>query len=390
MVRVVTSCSGRFHIFDQARELAQQNLLHQLITDYPPSYAARFGVPARRVKTLIRSALVTQGLRRIGHFLSPEVRSRAFEAAHNIFSRQLARALPSDTGFFIGLSSFCLEALRRARELGIPAAVDHGSLHQADDREIVVEESRRWGCHPPADTSPDWIIEKEIAEFREASHVWVLSSVARDSLVKHGTPIERIFVNPCGVDLSSFTPGEAYDSVFRVIQVGSLSLRKGTLHLMDAFRRAAIPKAELWFVGELAEASELAPLIERLRVPGMRFIDAVPQARLRDLYVQSSVFVLASLADGFGMVVPQAMACGLPVIVTSNVGAKDLVRDGYNGFLVPTCSADAIAERLRMLHADPELRRQMGVNARRTVASGYSWGDYGARLAGFIRSHCAE
>ena len=64
--RVVTSCCGRFWIFDQARELARHGMLHQLITDYPRSWPARYGVPEDKVHPIVLSGVVKHGLARIG------------------------------------------------------------------------------------------------------------------------------------------------------------------------------------------------------------------------------------------------------------------------------------------------------------------------------------
>jgi glycosyltransferase involved in cell wall biosynthesis len=80
-----------------------------------------------------------------------------------------------------------------------------------------------------------------------------------------------------------------------------------------------------------------------------------------------SVLVHPSLADGFSYAVAEAMACGLPVIVSDNTGAADLVEDGVQGYVVPTGDAHAIAERLHHLHSHPELLAQMGARARETI-----------------------
>lgn len=382
--RVVTSCSGRFHIFDQARELAHHGMLHQLITDYPVVRASRFGVPRERVKSLLVTGMLNHALRRALGRLPQGVRSPLAHAIHDHFSRRLAHAMPADTDFFIGLSSFCREALVRCRERGIPCAVDHGSMHQAEEASLVCEEAVRWGLPRPADTSPDWIVAKENEEFALADHVFVLSTVARDSLVRQGVDPNRIFVNPCGVDIAAFSPAPRRDKVFRVIQVGAISLRKGTLDVLDAFRQAHLHGSELWFLGGGREESGLDAVIKRMELRGVSFLPPVPQPDLRDYYNDSSVFVLASVADGFGMVVPQAMACGLPVIVTENVGARDLIEDGVNGFVVPIHAPHLIAERLRYLHDNPEAAVRMGQAALMTVRGSFSWSDYGDRLAAFL------
>jgi glycosyltransferase involved in cell wall biosynthesis len=384
-IRVVTSCRGRFHIFDQARELACHNVLHQLITDYPKAWPARFGVPPDKVQSLLLSGFINHGIGRVRRYLPSEFEAATVRWVHDNFSRRLARLIPGDTQYFIGLSSFCLEALQGCRDLGIPCAVDHGSLHLIEEANLVLEEARRWGLSMPTGESLNWIIRKEDEEFHASDHVFVLSEVARDSMVRCGVPANKIIINPCGVDLSQFYSGEKLDNTFRVIQVGGINLGKGILTLLDAFFQANMHGAELWFVGGGLEASGLQPTINAMRTQGTTFHQPVPQAKLREYYNQSSVFVLASVADGFGMVVPQAMACGLPVIVTDNVGAKDLVLDGVNGFIVPVGAPEIIAERLRQLHGDPELCRAMGAAAKLTVEQGHTWRDYGDRLVSFLR-----
>ena len=384
--RVVTSCRSRFTVFDQARELARHGALHQLITDYPKSWPMRYGVPSDKVQPLLLSGFINHGYGRVRPFVPHRLRSRMDRWVHDRFSRQLAGLIPEDTQYFISMSSFCLEALQACRELGIPCAVDHGSLHQKENRQLVCEEADRWGLPVPAGTAEDWIIDKEDREFEVADRVFLPSGAARDSMVRCGLAKDKIFVNPYGVDLSAFRPGEKKDEVFRVIQVGGINLGKGVLTLLKAFSQVRRPGAELWFVGGGLETSGLEPTIEAMRTKSVVFHQPVPQVRLREYYDQCSVFVLASVADGFAMVVLQAMACGLPVIVTENVGARDLIEDGVNGFVVPVGAPEVIAERLCALHDDPERCRAMGRAARLSVEKGYSWRDYGDRLVAFLRT----
>lgn len=384
--RVVTSCRGRFHIFDQARELSMHGALHRLITDYPKSWPSRYGVPPKKVHSLLLAGCLYHGLGRLNAYFPARISTRLNRWIHGRFSGNLASLIPEDTQFFIGLSSFCLEALEACREKGIPCAVDHGSLHQVENRRLVQEEAERWGMVVSENIAPDWIIEKEDREFHVADQVFVLSGSARDSMVRCGVPSEKIVINPCGVDLSAFKPGERNDDVFRVIQVGGITLGKGVLTLLDAFAKLRRPGSELWFLGGGLETSGLERVTKSMSPPGVTFWPPVAQSRLVEYYHQCSAFVLASVADGFAMVVLQAMACGLPVIVTENVGARDLIEDGVNGFVVPVGAPERIAERLRQLHDDPQLRREMGMAARRTVETGNSWRDYGDRLMKAVES----
>jgi starch synthase len=106
----------------------------------------------------------------------------------------------------------------------------------------------------------------------------------------------------------------------------------------------------------------------------------MPHGQVLDLMMESDVLVLPSLCEAFGLVVTEAMACGLPVIVTPNVGAADLVSDGCEGFVVPICSSEAIAGRLHALRRDRELLAAMSRNAHATAAE-KSWESYRRNFA---------
>jgi glycosyltransferase involved in cell wall biosynthesis len=86
------------------------------------------------------------------------------------------------------------------------------------------------------------------------------------------------------------------------------------------------------------------------------------------------------------MVVPQAMGCGLPVIVTENVGAADIVKDGENGFIIPIRDVDALKEKLIFLYENQTDCQEMGKLAHESVRSGCTWDDYGDRLIDFLYS----
>jgi glycosyltransferase involved in cell wall biosynthesis len=91
------------------------------------------------------------------------------------------------------------------------------------------------------------------------------------------------------------------------------------------------------------------------------------------------VFVLASIEEGLALVQAQAMACGLPIIATTNTGAEDLFTDGIEGFVVPIRDADAIAEKISILLTQPEVRERMSQAAISRVAALGGWEEYGKK-----------
>jgi glycosyltransferase involved in cell wall biosynthesis len=151
---------------------------------------------------------------------------------------------------------------------------------------------------------------------------------------------------------------------------GSLNQRKGIGYLLNAVEMLG-SDVELTLVGQRFAPNEFVDVACKR----WRWFQTVPHVRVMEIMVESDVLVLPSLSEGFGLVVTEALSCGLPVIVTPNVGASDLVGDGREGFVVPVCSAEAIADRLNALNRDRELLTHMSHNAQLT-AERQSWEVY--------------
>jgi glycosyltransferase involved in cell wall biosynthesis len=385
-MKVTTSCYNRFHIFDQAVQLHKHGVLYRLINDYPKFMTRRWGITDDLVISLLTNGIYGRIAKKSYKWLKPTTQSQLLKSVHDKFSKRLAKYVPLESDIFIGLSSFCIEAIEHAKEKNMITIVDHGSLHQRVERQLQIEESERWGLPKEGNLPPEWIIEKEDREFHAADRVMVLSQIAKQSMIKAGVPAEKIFVNQCGVNLEEFKLGKKEEEVFRVIQCGGLHQRKGVQYLLKAFTELELPKSELWFIGGGLETTSLRPIIKKYQTDNVYFKGSFPQNQLYKLYTQGSVFVLASIADGFGMVVPQAMACGLPVIVTEHVGAADIVTDGKTGFVIPIRDIDALKQKLLFFYQNQNMGHEMGLAAYQSVKNGQTWDDYGNRLVDFLRS----
>jgi glycosyltransferase involved in cell wall biosynthesis len=146
-------------------------------------------------------------------------------------------------------------------------------------------------------------------------------------------------------------------------------------HLLDAWRRLRLPGARLTLAGRLAE-----PSLVRDLPAGVRWTGALRRDRVRRLMSGSHVFAFPSLAEGSALVTYEAMAAGLPSVVTPESGSQ--VRDGADGFVVPRRDPAALAERLEALAEDPGLRARMGASARERIEGEYTWDHYRRRLVG--------
>jgi glycosyltransferase involved in cell wall biosynthesis len=147
--------------------------------------------------------------------------------------------------------------------------------------------------------------------------------------------------------------------------------------LLQAFAELRLPRAELWLVGQ--ELPEIETFFTKYNGT-FRFVGKVPQGQLRDLYGQCSLFALCSVEDGFGVVLTQAMACGLPILCTTNTGGPDVLTEGREGFIVPIRDVQALKERILFLYEHRDICAEMGRCAEARAASSLSWDDYGNRI----------
>jgi glycosyltransferase involved in cell wall biosynthesis len=376
---VVVSLQGRFHGFDLARELHAQGLLQRLWASQPVSRVAQWGVPREKIRSMMRY----EALSRAATLLRVERRiPNLFRFVYDQFDRAIARRIePAD--LVVAWAGMALHTLRRARAQGARTVVERGSAHIAYQCEIIDDELRRWGI-PGKGTADPWMLEKELLEYEEADAIGIASDFVRRSFAARGVPESKLIQVPYGVDLRAFSPGPRVRPGFRAIYAGALSLRKGIPDLLHAVRRASV---ELWLLG--ARSAEVEPFLRDFAANHV-WHGTVPQARLTDYYRDADVFVIASLEDGYAMVVPQALACGLPVICTENTGAAELIEQGVNGFVVPIRDPDAIARCLCALRDDPARLAEMKRAAASSLGEGGSWQEYGRRVAGHYRQLIAQ
>jgi glycosyltransferase involved in cell wall biosynthesis len=119
----------------------------------------------------------------------------------------------------------------------------------------------------------------------------------------------------------------------------------------------------------------------------VRWIPSCPHSEVLAEMAANDVFVFPSLFEGFGLVLLEAMAAGLPLITTEHTAGPDLITDGREGFIVPIRSAEAIASKLDWFSADRDRARQMGLLAQRR-ATHFTWEAYGTKLAQHVAQAC--
>jgi alpha-maltose-1-phosphate synthase len=286
-------------------------------------------------------------------------------------ARRLSKLQPNLVYAYDGAAS---ETFREAKRLGIVTCLEVAGLYWHWERQFFSEQAERdpefAGLLPQLDDSADQMRRNDDA-LALADYVFVASRYAMRAL-QGVVPDEKIRVVNYGappVREVERTSRSANDPL-KVIFVGSLIQRKGIGYVLKAVNQLG-SRVELTLVGSRYRANRH---VDEACNRG-RWYETMPFADVLRLMRESDVLLLPSLSDAFGMVVTEALANGLPVIVTPNTGASEIISDGREGFVVPIADADAIAERLEVLCRNREMLAEMSRHAQATAAQN-SWENY--------------
>lgn len=270
-----------------------------------------------------------------------------------------------------------------AKAKGILCLYDLPIPYYKTSRHIQQEEAQNFpelASSLQAIDEPQWKLDRKEQEIALADHIFVASSMTHHSLIDAGVPGDRISVIPYGAPIDYFKPQPKPDSTFRALFVGRVGPRKGVHYLLQAWQSLQLPEAELQLIG-INEFPEhwLANYQDHIV-----YTPSVPHYTLQEHYTRASVFVFPSLVEGFGLVLLEAMACGIPVITTPNTAGPDIIQDGVEGFIIPIRDVEALKEKIEWCYHNPEELTEMGHAARRK-AEDLTWAQYRFQLGNQIK-----
>jgi glycosyltransferase involved in cell wall biosynthesis len=290
---------------------------------------------------------------------------------------------PKDTAKIYAYEDGALLTFRRAARAGIERIWDLPLPHYLTIEDLWRQERQRWpgAVDLPPHREPDWKRRRKDEELRLATTVSVASAFTKSSLERTDVAVPAVVV-PYGFPVESFSPRAAPPSgPFTVLAVGTHDLRKGTPYLLEAWKRAAIPDAELQLVGPLRLSRTFLEGYAGL----FKHDPHVPKAKLGERYAAADVLAFPTLGDGFGLVIQEAMCTGTPVITTPCGGGPECIDDGINGWLVPPRDIDALVERLRFCAANRDRVAAFG-RAARARAERWTWREVGDELVRTLAS----
>ena len=318
------------------------------------------GLPSGRVRNCVVAGVKTLLLDRI-RGLSFDLRRRAVRSADATLGRTAGRLAARSGAGLLTYSYFAYDAFHADPRPGILFQVHP---HPLTIRRILTEEL---AAHPDCAGSlqqewelalPEEDFQHLVEEPRLAARFLCASSFTRQSLIENGAEPSAIRVVPYGVDTDRFRPdpsrrsgilsgtqagtGSAPGSKLQLLFVGRINQRKGIKYLLEALRLLRTQQVHLTICGRVIDGLDLfRPFASQIDVR-----PSVGAAELVAAYQSADLFVFPSVAEGFGQVLLESLASGLPILSTTHTAAPDLITSGVEGLIIPPRRPDLLAEQI--------------------------------------------
>ncbi len=394
---ITVSHSGKQHAYRHAFSCQQLGMLRRFVTStyykpdcWPDRLAGLFprldlGLQKRWLEGL-DSSLVTRHLslevpelfyRNV--LKNPRRAELAMFERDATFDRWVASRFAFESDIFWGFQGSCLESLKAAQAAGKTAVCEFATAHVTAAIRILSEEAQKhpeWAATISNLHFPDWYRERLEQEPHQADVCIAASGFTQRSLEEVGIPPERIQLLPLAADLDQFQFAERRtDGPLKVLFVGGIGQRKGIKYLLEAVQQLNSAQIELQLLGPapaddrpLTAFSKWYTYLGRTDQPGV----------VRQMQ-QADVLVLPSVFEGFGLVIIEAMATGLPVITSTHSCGPEVIREGVDGFVLEPDDVTGLAQKIAWCAEHRTQLTEMG-RAAHEHAKLFSWDGHRERL----------
>lgn len=296
------------------------------------------------------------------------------------FDRTVSMSALKKADAIYGYEYSSLASFREARRRGLPRIYEVPSPEHNFVEDLIQREIERFP--ELGSISRPYFLKRQARRTERRRQEWALADVVivnskftRNTYADARLDAKKVRVIPLGappIHVGNIEVDSSGTGPLRVLWAGTFSIRKGAHYLLAAWSElAARERAVLEIYGAVTLPKRLmSDLPSSITVS-----PTVPREELFSHYRAADVLVFPTLCDGFGMVVTEAFAQGLPVITTTRAGAADLVRHGKNGLIVPAGDAKALAEALEWCLKHRSELKAMRSAARETAAR-WQWADY--------------
>ncbi len=291
------------------------------------------------------------------------------------YDNKVAQKLKKENyDILIGYETTTLQSFKEAKTSGKITVLDLAGVHFNFQNSVLSE----IGVYK-YENEVLVITQHKQNELNYTDYIIVLSSFAEKTVVDSGFPKEKIFKTYLGVNHQLFKPKEKYNllptkdysKTFEIYFVGTVCLRKGLPFIVELFEilKAKHFNFRLTVIGPIGDYK--LPVLTDTR---FRYFSFVNHAELVKMHHELDLFIFPSHIDSWAQVVIEAMACGTPVLVSENTGAKDAVLQG-GGFVLPVGETFCWINAIKYFYNNRSYLQEKGEEAAK-IAKQYTWDSY--------------
>lgn len=369
---------GRLHGFDMALYFQKLNVLNELVTGYPKRFVVPFGIKKRFVKSLYINEIINRTTNFLGFGYPLD-----FVACES-FDYLASRLIKLDSDVYFIWSGYALKTIKTLRKKNPKAKIIlvRGSAHIEEQERLLQEVN--WKNNHNINLK---IIDKELKEYEAVDYITVPSTFAKKTFIERDYPIDKLFLNFLGVDLEEFQFKSklAIKTGLNIGCVGTISSRKNISSIIKVIAEINYvheDKFRLYLTGPIDHKTFDSSILKSHKF--ITYKGIVDQSKLQQVYSEIDLFILNSVEDGFGMVLLQAMACGCPILATSNSGGPDVIKEYENGITIPILDEKALKDAILWFYENRGKIPEMRLKSKSIVEKGFTWDDFGKRNIDFI------
>ena len=382
-MKVTYTAPNRAHHYPYAEALYRADYLHAFISGFsrfsPRAPLPSIGNKLKRHDFFQNLYLASLRLR-TGYFIT----SRFNHLTNLRLDKASYKSAKESDAFIFYRTEGLTTTLRLKKEkINTVCVMEEVNSHIDNQCSILQEEYHKLGLGKYPEKIADHAMR--LKTYETADHILCPSEFVRRSFLDRGfCPTRLLKVNFGFSPMQPATQTRVVEikKCFRILYVGLLHYRKGLRYAIEAFKKLKHPNKQFIIVGGRSGVTGL----ERVSLPEeVVFTGTLKGEELNEQYRKATVFILPSLEEGLALVQLEALSFGIPILITTNTGGDDIIKDGVQGFIVPPGDTNALHEKLQQMADDRLLVEEMSGNALQTAYSYGSWDHAVKRLADILK-----
>ena len=274
----------------------------------------------------------------------------------------------------------CSEQLNDyCKKKSIVTVCEASSAHPKFKKKIVDKEYKKFKL--PPQTFSRKVYEDQIKFFKKTDYFMAPSRFVINSLLKNNISKNKILYNPFGVDTKFFSRKKNLkkNKKIKIVSVGDFDFRKGSYYILKAFNKIKDENLELHFIGNIND--DLRHLCKKeLSDRRVKLLGTMNKINLRNKLNNYDIFCLASVEEGMSISMLEGMSMSLVPLCSENTGAKDIIKNGYDGFIFKIRDINALKNKIILLNNNPRLLEQMKIRIRKKICKNFSKEEYQKRI----------